>query len=64
MDSIRMCPHPGACVGGNRVDHYCREGHEGPLCAVCSKEHYFHTVKKVRRTSTQNRPLNGIRRSS
>ena len=38
--------YSGACVGGNRVDHYCRPGHEGPLCAVCSSDHYFHTVKK------------------
>ena len=36
---IRRCPEPDACVGGAIVnattDSMCRQGHTGPLCAVC-----------------------------
>lgn len=34
---IRRCPEPEACKGGSLSE--CREGHEGPLCAVCKKGH-------------------------
>ena len=33
-------------MGGTSVGHYCRPGHEGPLCAVCSAEYYFDPAKK------------------
>ena len=29
------------CVGGPLVGGYCREGHVGPLCEVCSEEHFY-----------------------
>lgn len=36
---IRRCPEPAACTGGaivnSSTDAMCREGHTGPLCAVC-----------------------------
>jgi len=41
IDGVRECKNtatswPDACLGGTDFDKYCREGHEGPLCAVCS----------------------------
>jgi hypothetical protein len=28
-------------TNGSRSDAYCEEGHEGPLCAICSDDFYF-----------------------
>ena len=35
MPQVEDCTIPGACVGGIGRDQLCREGHEGPFCAVC-----------------------------
>ena len=45
IDGVRECKNsatawPEACLGGTDFSAYCREGHEGPLCAVC-KDTYF-----------------------
>ena len=45
IDGVRECKNsatswPDACLGGIDFSAYCREGHEGPLCAVC-KDAYF-----------------------
>ena len=42
-DEIRRCPHGSlACRGGLLFqDGYCKEGHQGVLCAVCINEFYF-----------------------
>ena len=45
VNGIRECKNsatawPEACLGGTDFSAYCREGHEGPLCAVC-KDTYF-----------------------
>ena len=38
---VRACPLPAGCVGGNVTGRYCREGHDGPLCARCRPEFYM-----------------------
>ena len=45
VSGIRECKNsatswPDACLGGTDFSAYCREGHEGPLCALC-KDMYF-----------------------
>jgi hypothetical protein len=36
------------CAGGNITgDPSCREGHEGPLCSVCSEAHYLSDARCV-----------------
>ena len=34
-DNVRSCMVKEACVGGEEVDGYCRDGHGGPYCNVC-----------------------------
>jgi hypothetical protein len=34
---VRPCPVEEACVGGNNVTEYCREGHVGPYCNLCKE---------------------------
>ena len=41
LDGVRECKNTAtswleACLGGTDFGTYCREGHVGPLCAVCS----------------------------
>jgi hypothetical protein len=42
-DEVHRCPHGSlACRGGlSFTDGYCTDGHQGPLCAVCTKNYYF-----------------------
>jgi hypothetical protein len=45
IDGVRECKNsatawPEACLGGTEFSAYCREGHEGPLCAVCKDAYY------------------------
>ena len=42
---LMVCPVAEACKGGNSTGHYCIEGHEGPLCAVCAPT-FFRWVAK------------------
>lgn len=36
---VRECYQLEACVGGDEVDHYCKDGYEGPC--ECESRHYF-----------------------
>jgi len=45
---VHECPFgKNACAGGTKIgrgiinNSYCEPGHEGPLCAVCSLDHYM-----------------------
>jgi len=43
---VENCVFSGACSGGNGTrDALCNVGFEGPLCAVCSKDHYYDKAK-------------------
>ena len=47
LDGLRECKNTAmewkeACTGGTDFNvGYCREGHEGPLCALCSEYYYL-----------------------
>ena len=47
-DIIYECPKGGACSGGLGVgDELCAEGHEGPMCDVCSANYFASDSKCI-----------------
>lgn len=54
------CPYgETACLGGEKVGAaLCREGYEGPLCAVCSEGYYFQSVDSTCQSCPQSQALN------
>jgi hypothetical protein len=54
------CPYgETACLGGEKVsDALCKEGYEGPLCAVCSEGYYFQSVDSTCQSCPRSQALN------